>query len=368
MKILVCFGTRPEAIKMAPVCYALKKEGLNYKVCVTAQHREMLDQVLDFFEITPDFDLNLMQTNQSLNQLSSRIIMAMDAVLKQEDFDLVLVHGDTTTSAMVALSAFQHGIKIGHVEAGLRTYNKYAPFPEEINRQLTGRLADFHFAPTFRAKQNLLNELIPSSQIYLTGNTIVDALYMTKLKIDDGFISPTMKVLKKEIDFNKKIILVTGHRRENFGKKFEHICQALLEIAQRSDVCMVFPVHLNPNISNHVTALLGNHPNIVLIEPLDYATMVWLLSQSALVISDSGGIQEEAPSFGVPVLVTRDVTERPEGIEAGCSILVGTSVTQIIKNANAILDDKRKVTGFKNPYGDGTAATQIVQQIRNILR
>ncbi|WP_233530574.1 non-hydrolyzing UDP-N-acetylglucosamine 2-epimerase [Gelidibacter salicanalis] len=368
MKILVCFGTRPEAIKMAPVCYALKRKGLNFKICVTAQHREMLDQVLYFFEIKPDFDLDLMQNNQSLNELSARIILGIDAVLKQEHFDLVLVHGDTTTSTMVALSAFQNGIKVGHIEAGLRTHNKYAPFPEEINRQLTGRLADFHFAPTPSAMQNLLNERILSSQIYLTGNTIVDALHIAKLKIDSGFMTPTINVLKQKLDFNKKIILITGHRRENFGNKFDNMCQALLEIAKRKDVYLVFPVHLNPKVSNPAFAALGSHPNIMLIEPLDYASMVWLLGQTTLVISDSGGIQEEAPTFGVPVLVTRDVTERPEGLESGCSILVGSSVEKITKYANSILDDTKKRDILENPYGDGTAAIQIAQQIKMIFK
>lgn len=368
MKILVCFGTRPEAIKMAPVCYALKKEGLDFKVCVTAQHREMLDQVLHFFDVIPDFDLNLMQNNQSLNQLCARIILGIDTVLKQEHFDIVLVHGDTTTSAMVALAAFQNGIKVGHVEAGLRTHNKYAPFPEEINRQLTGRLADFHFAPTEKAMHNLLNEHILSSQIYLTGNTIVDALHIAKLKIDRGFMTTTIIALKQKLDFNKKIILVTGHRRENFGSKFENICQALLEIAQRNDVCLVFPVHLNPKVINHAFAALGHHSNIMLIEPLDYASMVWLLSESALVISDSGGIQEEAPTFGVPVLVTRDVTERPEGVEAGSSILVGSSVKRITESANTILDDLKKRNPLRNPYGDGTASIQIAQHIKGLSK
>ncbi|TXE05869.1 UDP-N-acetylglucosamine 2-epimerase (non-hydrolyzing) [Gelidibacter salicanalis] len=353
---------------MAPVCYALKKEGLDFKVCVTAQHREMLDQVLQFFDIIPDFDLNLMQTNQSLNQLSARIIMAMDAVLKREHFDMVLVHGDTTTSVMVALSAFQNGIKVGHVEAGLRTYIKQAPFPEEMNRQLTGRLADFHFAPTQRAQQNLLNEHILPSQIYLVGNTIIDALHIAKSKIDNGFLTPTIRVLKEKLDFKKKIILVTGHRRENFGSKFDHICQALLNLAQRDDVCLVFPVHLNPKVSNPAFAALGDHPNIKLIEPLDYASMVWLLNQAALVISDSGGIQEEAPTFNVPVLVTREVTERPEGLDTGCSILVGSSVEKIINYANMFLDDTKKRTILKNPYGDGTASAQIVQRLKALVK
>jgi len=267
MKILLCFGTRPEAIKMAPICLELKKRNIPFKLCVTAQHREMLDQVLAFFEIIPDYDLNLMTPNQSLNELSSRILKEVDAVLKRETFDLVLVHGDTTTSTMVALATFHRGIKVGHVEAGLRTYNKLSPFPEELNRQLTGKIADFHFAPTFKAQQNLLNEGVDASSIIVTGNTVIDALYITLNKIQEGYTNSFIEGLKQKINFSKKIILLTGHRRESFGEGFENICEAILKISCNTNLEIVYPVHLNPNVQDTVYKMLSGKANIHLINP-----------------------------------------------------------------------------------------------------
>jgi UDP-N-acetylglucosamine 2-epimerase (non-hydrolysing) len=359
-KILLCFGTRPEAIKMAPLFHELKATHFEVQVCVTAQHREMLDQVLDFFEIVPQFDLNLMQPNQTLNSLSASILTKIDEVLQEVKPDLVLVHGDTTTSSMVALASFHRNIKVGHVEAGLRTYDKKAPFPEEINRQFTGRIADFHFAPTIVSQQNLLNEHVPNDSILVTGNTIVDALLFTKGKLDLGYkntLIENFQYLK-----NIKYILVTGHRRESFGQGFNTICEALLEIAKDESVQIIFPVHLNPNVKVPVNKMLGNFKNIHLIEPVDYPTMIWLLQNCTLVISDSGGIQEEAPSFNKPILVTRDVSERPEGIEKGFSFLVGTNKKLIVEKANYFLNTIFQST-FENPYGDGNASKKIVDFI-----
>ena len=367
MKILLCFGTRPEAIKMAPLYNALKKSTLEVKVCVTAQHREMLDQVLNFFEIIPHYDLNLMQPNQTLNELSANILSKIDIVLIKEKPDLVLVHGDTTTSAMVALAAFHKGIKVGHVEAGLRTYNKQAPFPEEMNRQITGRIAAIHFTPTSQATQNLLNEGIAKNIIIQTGNTVIDALFWTIAKIEkQNFQHPEIGELKRIIPSHKKMVLVTGHRRENFGEGFQHLCQALIEISLRDDVIIVYPVHLNPNVKDVVYELLSGKENIQLIKPVSYPCFVWLMQQSFLIISDSGGIQEEAPSLGKPVIVTREVSERPEGLAAGFSVLVGTDKNKIITEATKILND---FTGFKlvqNPYGDGKASERIVESLKVI--
>nr|WP_314897212.1 UDP-N-acetylglucosamine 2-epimerase (non-hydrolyzing) [uncultured Flavobacterium sp.] len=360
MKILLCFGTRPEAIKMAPLYHELQKSSCEVKVCVTAQHREMLDQVLGFFEIVPNYDLDLMQANQSLNELSSRIIQKMDAVLISEPFDWVLVHGDTTTSSMVALAAFHRGIKVGHVEAGLRTYNKQAPFPEEINRQITSRIADIHFTPTTLATKNLLNEGVSETYIVETGNTVIDALFWTANKIQEaGYLHPEIEQLKKCIPTNKKIVLVTGHRRESFGEGLQNLCAALLKISERDDLAIVYPVHLNPKVKDVIYELLSNKKNIWIIPPVSYPAFVWLMQQSFLIVTDSGGIQEEAPSLGKPVLVTRTISERPEGVSAGFSRLVGTDTQKIIKNMEAILDD---FTGFeekRNPYGNGIASQQI---------
>jgi len=365
LKILVCFGTRPEAIKMAPVIQELKKQKLNFKVCVTAQHREMLDQVLDFFEIKPDYDLDLMQPNQSLNELSAKILKEIDGVLEKEQPGLVLVQGDTTSAAMVSLAAFHRGVKIGHVEAGLRTYNKVAPFPEEVNRQLTARIADFHFTPTVKANSNLLKEQIPKEYICTTGNTVVDALEWAINKMESEPLSEEIQKIKALLNPNKKLILVTGHRRENFGEGLIQICEALLELSDREDVELIYPVHLNPNVTGPVQELLGDKTNIHLIVPVAYPTMLWLMQQCSLIISDSGGIQEEAPTFNKPVLVTREVSERMEGVEAGFSFLVGTDKDKILEEAIRILDNVPDFLGIENPYGDGLAAFRIVEFLKN---
>lgn len=364
MKILLCFGTRPEAIKMAPLYHELQKSHFEVRVCVTAQHRQMLDQVLDFFEILPHYDLDLMQPNQTLNELSARILSGIDAILTIEKPDLVLVHGDTTTSSMVALAAFHLGIKVGHVEAGLRTYNKQAPFPEEINRQITSRVVDMHFTPTHQSTQNLLNEGICQNSILETGNTVIDALFWTIHKIDTyNYKQTEIEALKKTIPSNKKIILVTGHRRENFGEGMKNLCEALLKISERKDVTIVYPVHLNPNVKDVVYELLSGKKNVLLISPVSYPAFVWLMKQSFMIVTDSGGIQEEAPSLGKPVLVTRTVSERPEGVTAGFSTLVGTDKNTIINAVENILDN---FTGFDkatNPYGNGNASKQIADYL-----
>jgi len=366
--ILIVFGTRPEAIKMAPLVKELYKDtGFNTKVCVTAQHREMLDQVLEFFKISPDYDLNLMKSNQSLNELSARILTAIDSVLIDFKPDLVLVHGDTSTSSMAALAAFHRGIKVGHVEAGLRTYNKFSPFPEEINRQITGKLADIHFAPTKQSAQNLLKEGVNPKEVYITGNTVIDALLwgVQHINKERGDIQEISNFIKKD----KKIIVVTGHRRESFGDKFQEFCDALYVLGQREDVQLIYPVHLNPNVQEVVHNTLGNHRNILLIKPLDYEAFIWLLEQSYLIITDSGGVQEEAPSLKKPVLVTRDVTERQEAVEEGTVKLVGTSKEIILRESFLLLDDKevyQKMIGNVNPYGDGTASIQILRALKEI--
>lgn len=360
MKILICFGTRPEAIKMAPIYLELVKKNIPFKLCVTGQHREMLDQVLNFFGLKPDYDLNIMKVNQSLNMLSSRILSKMDEVFENENFDIVLVHGDTTTSSLVALSAFHRNIKVAHVEAGLRTYNKKSPFPEELNRQLTGRISDYHFAPTIKAKENLLREKVQESEIIVTGNTVIDALFVALQRIREGYTNETIKSLKSKIEFNRKLILVTGHRRESFGQGFESLCEALLKLAKDEEVQIIYPVHLNPNVKNVIHEKLSNVENIQLIEPIDYPAFVWLMNRSTLIISDSGGIQEEAPSLNIPVLVTRNTTERDEGISAQCSFLVGTDSKKIVEKAKEVLDCGFVLKG-NNPYGDGNAAKRIVE-------
>ncbi len=357
--VLICIGTRPEAIKMAPVYFQFLKSDYNTKLCVTAQHRGLLDQVLDFFKIKPDFDLDLMTPNQTLNKLSSRILEGIDKIFTENKIDLVLVHGDTTTSSVIALAAFNRKIKVAHVEAGLRTYNKQSPFPEEMNRQLTGRLADFHFAPGETASLNLKKEGVASNNILVTGNTVIDALKTTSAILDQGFNNTVIQDLKEKVNFNKKIILVTGHRRENFGEGFESICNALVRIAKENDVELIFPVHLNPNVQEVVYKRLSNLPNVHLIAPLDYPTFIWIMKKSHLIISDSGGVQEEAPTFGVPVLVTRTVTERQEGVTAGCSFLVGTNEVLIVEKTKELLS-KSKVNKSINPYGEGDASRKIV--------
>jgi UDP-N-acetylglucosamine 2-epimerase (non-hydrolysing) len=365
LKILVCFGTRPEAIKMAPVIHELKKHNLDFKVCVTAQHREMLDQVLDFFEIVPDYDLDLMQPNQSLNELSAKILKEIDLVLEREKPELVLVQGDTTSAAMVSLAAFHCRIRVGHIEAGLRTYNKTAPFPEEVNRQITARIADFHFPPTTRAFANLLKEQIPKEHICTTGNTVVDALEWAIKKMEFEPLSEEIQKIKTLLNPNKKLILVTGHRRENFGRGIIHLCEALLELSKTDNVELIYPVHLNPNVSGPVKELLGNKNNIHLIAPVLYPTMLWLIQKCSLIISDSGGIQEEAPTFKKPVLVTREFSERMEGVEAGFSFLVGTDKNKMLKKAICLLNHPPDFKNTANPYGDGKAAFKIIEFLRH---
>lgn len=368
-KILVVFGTRPEAIKMAPLVKELHQtHTLDTKVCVTAQHREMLDQVLDFFSIVPDYDLDLMRANQSLNQLSARILTAIDEVLIDFTPELVLVHGDTTTSSMVALAAFHRGVKVGHVEAGLRTYDKLAPFPEEINRQITGRIADVHFAPTPQSAQNLLQEKVNKETVYITGNTVIDALLWGIRNIDEK--REDIQDIKRFIQKDKKLIVVTGHRRENFGDKFYAFCDALKILATKEDVQIIYPVHLNPNVQKTVYDTLGHNKSILLINPLDYEAFIWLLNQSHLIITDSGGVQEEAPSLQKPVLVTRDVTERQEAVIQGTVKLVGTNKDLIVKEAINLLNNKEMYDAMvanKNPYGNGTASKQIVNAIKEII-
>lgn len=364
--MLIVFGTRPEAIKMAPLVNIIKDKGLLVKVCITAQHRKMLDQVLDFFDIIPDYDLNLMQANQSLNQLSTKILTAIDDVLLKEKPDLVLVHGDTTTSSMVALAAFYRGIRVGHVEAGLRTYNKLSPFPEEMNRQITGRIADWHFAPTPLSAANLLDEKIDSKNIIVTGNTVIDALQLGLKKIDGGYQCSDLSLIKTIIDTSKQLIVITGHRRENFGAGFENLCLAIKEIAENENVQIIYPVHLNPNVQEPVNRILSNIANVHLIQPIDYPAFIYLMSKSYLLITDSGGVQEEAPSLGKPVIVMRDNTERPEAVTAGTVILVGTNKEKIVNACNQLLNHHAlysKMSMAHNPYGDGKASEKIVKFI-----
>ncbi|MBG6062962.1 UDP-N-acetylglucosamine 2-epimerase (non-hydrolyzing) [Flavobacterium sp. CG_9.1] len=368
MKILLCFGTRPEAIKMSPLYHQLKNNNFDVKVCVTAQHREMLDQVLDFFEIVPDYDLDLMKPNQTLNSLSANILFKIDGVLNEAEPDMVLVHGDTTTSAMVALAAFHLGIKVGHVEAGLRTFNKQAPFPEEINRQITSRIADIHFTPTTAAAQNLLQEGILQKNIIETGNTVIDALLWTVDKIGcANYSNPEIETLKKNLPTNKKIVLVTGHRRENFGGGFVNLCEALLSVSEREDVTIVYPVHLNPNVKDIVYDKLAGKKNIYLVPPVSYPAFVWLMQKSFLIVTDSGGIQEEAPTLGKPVLVTRTVSERPEGVAAGFSTLVGTDRKKIKYSIEEILDHFTGFENTKNPYGCGDASNRIIEYLNDFI-
>lgn len=369
-KILICFGTRPEAIKMASLVHELKvSSSLDVKVCVTAQHRQMLDQVMDFFELVPDYDLDIMTENQTLNGLSGKIFLKMDKVLDDYNPDIVLVHGDTTTSTVCAWAAFHRNIKVGHVEAGLRTYNKLSPFPEELNRQLTSRIADYHFAPTIRSKKNLLNENIEENSIVVTGNTVIDSLLWTANKLDKGYTNNEISTLLKTIDFSKRVILVTGHRRENFGDGFLNICTALMNIAKSNDIEIVYPVHLNPKVQKPVRELLSDISNVYLIPPLDYPSFVWMMKRSYLIITDSGGIQEEAPSLGKPVLVMRETTERPEAIEEGTVILTGTKSENITKYAEELLTDQTVyncMTHSYNPYGDGKACERIIEFIEKL--
>lgn len=370
-KILLVFGTRPEAIKMAPLAKEFSKYSAEFttKICVTAQHREMLDQVLAFFEVTPDYDLNLMKPGQNLFQLTAEVIVGLKPILEEFKPDIVFVHGDTTTSTAAALAAFYAGCKVAHVEAGLRTYNKYAPFPEEMNRQLTSRIADYNYAPTVKALQNLLSEGVAKESITTTGNTVIDALLWAQNKLK-SYEDDEIQGLKKIIDPSKKLILVTGHRRENFGEGFLNICKAIKQIAEENkDVQVVYPVHLNPNVQKPVYELLSDLKNVNLIAPLSYPAFVWLMMQSYLILTDSGGVQEEAPSLGKPVLVMRETTERPEAVEAGTVILVGTNKEKIVSEVNDLLDGKEKykrMISLHNPYGDGNACKLILKDLTSL--
>jgi UDP-N-acetylglucosamine 2-epimerase (non-hydrolysing) len=365
-KVLTVFGTRPEAIKMAPLVHALAgSSDIDAKVCVTAQHREMLDQVLSLFEITPDYDLDIMKPGQDLYSVTTRILEGLKPVLEEFKPDVVLVHGDTTTTFSASLAAFYQQISVGHVEAGLRTGNLYSPWPEEANRKLTGALTEYHFAPTSLSKSNLLAENVPESKVTVTGNTVIDALLWVREKLNsDNALSTTFEETFSFIDKTKKLILVTGHRRESFGGGFERICTALAEIAeQRSDVQIVYPMHLNPNVREPVNRLLSKHDNIILIEPQDYLPFVYLMDKSHIIITDSGGVQEEAPSLGKPVLVMRDTTERPEAVEAGTVKLVGTDVSRIVSETLELLNNEesyKTMSMAHNPYGDGKASGRIV--------
>lgn len=371
-KCLFIFGTRPEAIKMAPVIHEFKKENsFETKVCVTAQHREMLDQVLDFFNIDVDYDLNLMSPGQNLYGLTALIITELKAVLEDFNPDYVFVHGDTTTTMASSLASFYNGSKVCHVEAGLRTFNKRSPFPEEINRVLTGHIADYHFAPTETSFSNLIEEKIDRNTVIVTGNTVIDALIESVDKVNSpNFNSEIIQELKIKIDLSKKIILVTGHRRENHGEGFINICKALKEIADTAEnVQVIYPVHLNPNVQKPVYDLLSNNFNIVLIDPLPYEAFVWLMDKSTLIITDSGGVQEEAPSLGKPVLVMRDTTERPEAVDAGTVILVGTNSSKIVKETLDLLSNDERYKNMSllhNPYGDGNASLKIRNFIKNL--
>jgi UDP-N-acetylglucosamine 2-epimerase (non-hydrolysing) len=371
-KNLIVFGTRPEAIKMAPLVKQFDKHSDEFdtKVCITAQHREMLDQVISFFDIIPDYDLNLMKPNQNLYGLTADIILGLKSVLEDFQPDYVYVHGDTTTTMAASIASFYSGSKVCHVEAGLRTFNKKSPFPEEMNRCVTGVVSDIHFAPTETSKGNLLKENKVSDSIVVTGNTVIDALHMSVAKVrTETYKDPEISKLSQMLDPNKKLILVTGHRRENHGQGFLNICEALKELSIKySDAQIVYPVHLNPKVQAPVYKILGDIPNIKLIPPLSYPSFVWLMNQSYLIITDSGGVQEEAPSLGKPVLVMRDTTERPEAVEAGTVLLVGTNKDLIVSEASKLMDDKKaydKMKKLHNPYGDGNACKRIVEHIRN---
>lgn len=375
-KIILVFGTRPEAIKMAPLVKEFQKHGDNFETicCVTAQHRQMLDQVLSIFDITPDYDLNIMQDGQDLYDVTSRVLHGMRDILNKENPDFVFVHGDTTTSMASALAAFYKQISVVHIEAGLRTYNKYSPWPEEINRQVTGRIAKLHFTPTESSKQNLIREGVNSNDILVTGNTVIDALFsvlelvrenrpiqikIEKFLLDNGYDASRLK-------FSKRVILITGHRRENFGVGFINICNAIKELTLKyTDVDFIYPMHLNPNVRQPIEKIFGDSHmnNIFFIEPLDYLSFIYLMDKSYIILTDSGGIQEEAPSLGKPVLVMRDTTERPEALDAGTVELVGTDSKKIVTSVSKLLDDKSyydKISGTDNPYGDGLACPRIV--------
>ena len=374
-KILIVFGTRPEAIKMAPIVKEFEKHKKDFRVrvCVTAQHRSMLDQVLSIFNIKVHYDLNIMKPNQDLYDITSSVLLKMRDVIKDFKPDIVFVHGDTTTTSATSLSAFYEKIPVAHIEAGLRTGNIYSPWPEEMNRKLTGAITRYHFSPTETSMQNLLNENVPQKNIYVTGNTVIDALFMivNRLKLDKKLSSRIEKeIIEKGYDIkrNKKLILVTGHRRENFGEGFINICKALKDIALKyKDIDILYPVHLNPNVQKPVYGLLSKVPNIFLIEPIDYLPFVYLMDKSFIIITDSGGIQEEAPSLGKPVLVMRNTTERPEAVTAGTVKLVGTDRKKIVKETSLLIDNKKvylKMSKAHNPYGDGKACQRVLKYLK----
>jgi len=377
LRILSVFGTRPEAVKMAPVVKELARTpGVEARVCVTAQHRQMLDQVLDLFAIRPDYDLDLMRDDQTLAALSAAIFTHLDPVLADFQPDWVLAQGDTTTVAITSLLSYYRRIRFGHVEAGLRTHDKWQPFPEEINRRIAGVTADLHFAPTEWARQNLLKEGVDDSLIKVTGNPVIDALNLVAAQpepaeIADLLIRLHLATSGLEVQQTRRLLLVTAHRRENFGQPLEEICEALRQLAARGDVEIVYPVHLNPNVQEPVKRLLGNVPHITLLPPLDYLPLVHLMKRAHLILTDSGGIQEEAPAFGVPVLVLREVTERPEGVAAGTLKLVGTDTRRIVEEATRLLDDPAahaEMAQASNPFGDGHAAERIVEALLQTSR
>jgi len=379
-KILLIFGTRPEAIKMAPLVKEFQNniDSFNIRVCVTAQHREMLDQVLELFEIVPNYDLNIMKPNQDLYTITANILLGIKDVLDDFKPDIVLVHGDTTTTFAASLATFYQQIKIGHVEAGLRTGDIYSPWPEEANRQISGILANYHFTPTKTSQDNLLKENKDNQNIVVTGNTVIDALFLALEKINNNkkLKAKIIKNIEKQINssnfsiFNSKFILVTGHRRENHGEKFINICEALKELAlKNSNIDIVYPVHLNPNVQKPVKEILSNIDNIYLIEPLEYQEFIYLMNKSYFIITDSGGVQEEAPSLGKPVLVMRDTTERPEAVNAGTVKLVGTNKVKIVKEAQKLIDnvvDYQLMSQSSNPYGDGKASKRVVKFIKDL--
>lgn len=381
-KIMLVFGTRPEAIKMAPLVKEFQKypESFQTIVCVTGQHREMLDQVLHLFEIVPDYDLNIMKQGQDLYDVTARVLVGMRDVLKASQPDVVLVHGDTTTSTAAALSAFYQQIPVGHVEAGLRTYNIYSPWPEEMNRQITGRIATYHFAPTVLSRENLLKESVSEDKIIVTGNTVIDALYwvVNKIKSDEMLSSELAEQLRKSgydtnrLENGKKLVLITGHRRENFGDGFIHMCTAIKDLTQQyPNVDFVYPMHLNPNVRKPIHEVFGEDlshlGNMFFIEPLEYLSFVYLMEKSTIVLTDSGGIQEEAPGLGKPVLVMRDTTERPEALSAGTVKLVGTDYDKIVHEVSMLLSNSNayeQMSQAINPYGDGLACSRIVNKLK----
>jgi UDP-N-acetylglucosamine 2-epimerase (non-hydrolysing) len=372
IKILSIFGTRPEAIKMAPVISELKQQSsyIDSRVCVTGQHRQMLDQVLSLFDISPEYDLNIMKPGQSLTEITSNVLAGLEPILKEFSPDVVLVHGDTTTSMAASLASYYQKISVGHVEAGLRTGDIYSPWPEEMNRRVASVISDLHFAPTEKSRKNLLNEGVADIQILVTGNTVIDALLNVEKKLhENANLQEEMAQRFSFLDPGKRLILVTGHRRENFGSGFERICEALKTIAENyADVEIIYPVHLNPNVKLPVNRILGEVDGIFLIEPQDYLPFVYLMTRSYLIITDSGGVQEEAPSLGKPVLITRDTTERPEAIEAGTVRLVGTNPRRIISEASSLLDNAdayEMMSKSHNPYGDGLAARRIVDALKS---